>query len=111
MQQWLYVLHPERPAMLVSGPTPAEREILSRHAAHCEGLAARGVMLVVGRTQTTTPETLGLVVFVAEDEAAARATMESDPAVIGKVMRAELFPYKVSFGNVEGFREALDAAG
>jgi len=111
MQQWLYVLHPKRPEMLVSGPTPEEQATIGRHAEHVANLAANGVMLMVGRTQTTTPDTLGLAVFIAEDEGRARAIMESDPAVAGGVMTAELFPYRIAFGNAEGFRAALEAAG
>jgi len=66
-------------------------------------------MLMVGRTQTTTPDTMGLAVFLAEDEAAARALMQSDPAILEGVMRGELFPYKIAFGNADGFRAALEA--
>ena len=67
-------------------------------------------MIMVGRTQTSTPDTIGLAVFLAEDEAAARAVMESDPAIIEGVMSAELFPYRIAFGSAEAFREALEAA-
>jgi uncharacterized protein YciI len=111
MNQWLYVLHPTRPAMLTSGPTPAEAATIGRHAAHCDGLGKQGVMLMVGRTQTNTPDTIGLAVFLAEDEAAARRIMESDPAIKDGVMSGELFPYRIAFGNAEGFRAALEAAG
>ena len=110
MQQWLYVLHPNRAEMLVSGPTPEEAATVGRHAAHCDALGKQSVMLMVGRTQTTTPDTMGLAVFLAEDEAAARAIMQSDPAVLEGVMRAELFPYRIAFGNAEKFRQALEAA-
>jgi len=109
MNQWLYVLHPTRPEMLVSGPTAEEAATIGRHAAHCDALGKQGVMLMVGRTQTTTPDTMGLAVFLAEGEAAARALMESDPAIAEGVMRGELFPYRIAFGNVEGFKKALEA--
>lgn len=111
LQQWLYVLHPVRPEMLISGPTPAEAATVGRHAAHCDALGKQGVMLMVGRTQTTGPETIGLAVFLAQDEAAARTIMASDPAIREGVMTGELFPYKIAFGNAEGFRAALDSAG
>lgn len=110
MNQWLYVLRPNRPEMLVSGPTPAEAATVGRHAAHCDTLGHEGVMLMVGRTQTSTPDTMGLAVFVAEDEAAARRIMESDPAIVEGVMSGNLFPYKIAFGNAEGFRRALEAS-
>lgn len=66
---------------------------------------------MVGRTQTSGPETIGLAVFVAENEDAARAIMASDPAIKEGVMSGELFPYKIAFGNAEGFKAALEAAG
>jgi uncharacterized protein YciI len=109
MNQWLYVLHPTRPEMLTAGPTQAEAATIGRHAAHCDALGNQGVMLMVGRTQTSGPETMGLAVFVAEDEAAARRIMESDPAIVEGVMSGELFPYKIAFGNADGFRRALEA--
>ena len=111
MQQWLYVLRPTRPEMLVSGPTPEEAATIGRHAAHCDALGQQGVMIMVGRTQTSTPDTIGLAVFLAEDEAAARAVMQRDPAVAEGAMSAELFPYRIAFGNAEAFREALETAG
>ncbi len=111
MQQWLYVLRPNRPEMLLSGPTAEEAATIGRHAAHCEALGRQGVMLMVGRTQTSTPDTIGLAVFLAEDESAARAVMESDPAVAEGVMSGALFPYRIAFGNAEAFKEALEAAG
>ena len=68
-------------------------------------------MLMVGRTQTTTPDTIGLAVFLAKDEAEARSIMQSDPAVKEGVMRAELFPYRIALGNAEAFKEAVESAG
>ena len=41
-------------------------------------------------------KTFGLVIFEATDEPAARAFMESDPAVTGKIMTAQLHPYSVA---------------
>ena len=108
-QQWLYIVRPTRPEMLTQGPTAEEMATVGRHAAHCDALGKAGVMLMVGRTQTTGPETVGLAVFLAEDEPKARAIMESDPAVKEGVMSAELFPYKIAFGNADAFRAALEA--
>ena len=41
-------------------------------------------------------KTFGLVIFEAIDETAARAFMNSDPAVMEKIMTAELHPYMVA---------------
>jgi uncharacterized protein YciI len=96
MRQWLYLLKPARLGMVTEGPTPEEAEIVSRHFAYLEGLTEKGVMLLVGRTQNADESTFGIAVFEAEDESAARAIMEADPAVVGGVMRAALYPYKVA---------------
>jgi hypothetical protein len=45
----------------------------------------------------------------AEDEAAAPAIMNSDPAILNGVVTGELFPYKLAFGNVDSFSTALAA--
>lgn len=110
LNQWLYVLRLTRPEMLTSGPTAEEQATVGRHAAHCEALGKAGVMLMVGRTQVRTPDTTGLAVFLAKDEAEARRIMESDPAIKEGVMRGELFPYQIAFGNADGFNAALEAA-
>ncbi len=96
MQQWLYFLKPARLGMVTEGPTPEETEVVSRHFAYLEALTEKGVMLLVGRTQNADESTFGIAIFEAEDESAARAIMEADPAVVGGVMRATLYPYKVA---------------
>lgn len=96
MNQWLYVLKPTRLEMLTKGPTQEEMETVSRHFQHLQELTKQGVMILVGRTQNADEHTMGLAIFEAEDEATARKIMESDPAIIGGVMRADLYPYKIA---------------
>mgnify|MGYP003434750466 CR=1 FL=1 len=83
MNQWLYLLKPARLAMLTEGPTPEEAETVSRHFAYLQDLTAKGVMILMGRTQNS-------------DESAARMIMEADSAVRAGVMRATLYPYKIA---------------
>lgn len=97
MPEFLYVLKPTRLGMVTDGPTDAEGEVLSRHAAYLSDLAKRSIVQFAGRTQTEDEHTMGLVVFRAEDDTAARAVMEADPAVREGVMRATLFPYRIAF--------------
>lgn len=106
--QWLYILRPTRPEMLTAGPTPAEQASVQRHVAYHVDLAARGIDIMVGRTQTTSPDTIGLSVFFADDEAAARAIMLADPTVADGAMTGELFPYRIAMGNAESLNEALE---
>lgn len=95
-QQFLYRVMLNRPGLLVEGPTPDEQRQLGAHFAYVRDLTDKGVMILVGRTQTTGPETFGIAIFEAADEAEARAIMEADPAVSGGLMRAELFPYEIA---------------
>ena len=94
--QWLYYLKPARLAMVTEGPTPEEAETVSRHFAYLKELTEKGVMLIVGRTQNKDENTFGIAVFEAEDESAAQRIMANDPAIIGGVMHATLYPYKIA---------------
>lgn len=96
MSEWLYYLKPARLEMLTEGPTPEEDEIVSRHFDYLKKLTDKGVMILFGRTQTADESTFGIAIFEAEDESAARAIMENDPAVKNGVMTATLYPYKVA---------------
>lgn len=107
-QQWLSILRPTRPEMLTEGPTADEQASVQRHVAYHVDLASKGVDIMVGRTQTNTPDTIGISVFIAEDEAAARAIMLADPTVADGVMTGELFPYRIAIGNPESMRAALE---
>lgn len=107
-RQWLYVLRPTRPEMLTEGPSDTERASVQRHVAYHVDLASKGIDIMVGRTQTNTPDTIGVSVFFADDEAAARAIMLADPTVADGVMTGELFPYRIAMGNAESMKEALE---
>jgi len=94
--QFIYVLKPTRLEMLTEGATPQEVETVSRHFAYFQDLTANGVMILMGRTQNKDESTFGIAIFEAEDESAAQRIMENDPAVIGGVMTATLYPYKIA---------------
>ena len=94
--QFIYVLKPTRLGMLTEGATPEEVDTVSRHFAYFKDLTEKGVMILMGRTQNNDETTFGIAVFEAEDESAARRIMENDPAVLGGVMTATLYPYKIA---------------
>jgi uncharacterized protein YciI len=96
MPQFLYVLRPTRLEMLTDGGTPDEERIVGEHFAHLQHLTEQGVAILLGRTLNNDERTMGIVIFNADDDAAAHAIMESDPAVVNGVMTAELFPYRVA---------------
>ncbi|HXD10366.1 MAG TPA: YciI family protein [Anaerolineales bacterium] len=93
--QFIYVLKPTRLEMLTEA-TPEEVETVSRHFAYFQDLTAKGVMILMGRTQNNDESTFGIAIFEAEDESAARRIMENDPAVRGGVMTATLYPYRIA---------------
>jgi uncharacterized protein len=100
MQEFLYKLQLVRADLLRTGPTKAEQAIVSEHFAYLQGLHAQGVIILVGRTLNTDETAMGLAVFRAESEDAAREIMNHDPAVTKGLMMATLYPFKVSlFGN------------
>ncbi|MCC7365081.1 MAG: hypothetical protein IT303_11980 [Dehalococcoidia bacterium] len=101
MEQFLYVLEVTRPAMLTDGPTEAEQAALAEHAAYLQERSDEGTLVLAGRSQSNGPETRGIAIFFAEDEAAAKAIMDADPAVTNHVMTASLYPYRVAFGNAK----------
>ena len=55
-----------------------------------------GQLILAGRTKEPGDKTFGIAIFRASDEAAARKFMESDPAVVAKLMTAELHPFSVA---------------
>jgi uncharacterized protein len=95
MQEFLYKLQLVRGDMLRTGPTPQEQAVVAEHFAYLQDLAVKGVMILVGRTLTTDENTMGLAIFRAESEDAARQIMNGDPAVKKGVMHATLYPFKV----------------
>jgi len=96
MNQWIYILKVTRLKLLTEGSTPEEDKIVEQHFAYLQNLTEKGVMVLVGRTQTTDESTFGIAIFEAENEEAARTIMENDPAVARGVMRATLYPYKIA---------------
>ena len=96
MNQWIYILKVTRLEMLTEGSTPEEDEIVGRHFAYLQDLTEKGVMILMGRTQTADESTFGIAIFEAENEEAAQTIMENDPAVARGVMRATLYPYKIA---------------
>jgi uncharacterized protein YciI len=94
--QFIYRIQPVRWDHLSGGATAEEEAIVDRHFAYLKGLTERGVLLLAGLTLTTDTASFGIIIFEAEDEAAARCLVDEDPAVVARVFRAELFPFRVA---------------
>jgi len=96
MNQYLYLLKPTRLGMVTEGPTESEQRIVTDHFNYLQQLLADGSAVLFGRTTNDDENTLGLVIFEAQDDGAAGAIMESDPAVQHGVMTATLLPYRIA---------------
>jgi uncharacterized protein YciI len=95
MQEFLYRLQLVRGDMLRTGPTDSEQAVVAEHLVYLQNLNAQGVIILVGRTLTTDENTMGLTIFRAESEDAARQIMNGDPAVKKGVMTATLYPFRL----------------
>ena len=92
MEEYLYIIHPLRHGFFDT-PTPEEDAIMEKHFAYLKQAAGAGTVLLAG---PCLDDTFGLVVFRAENDAAARTFMFNDPSVKANVMLAELHPMRVS---------------
>lgn len=96
MSHFVYKLQPTRTTMLPLGLTAEEESVVSEHFAYLQRLTDDGVVLLCGRTMTTDYSSFGIVILQADSEEGARKIMEDDPAVKLKIMRAELFPFRIA---------------
>jgi uncharacterized protein YciI len=61
--------------------------------------AKSGQLMLAGRTQEPGEKMLGIAIFRASDEAAARAFVKADPLVSAGLMNAELHPFALALEN------------
>ena len=94
--EFLYRIKPTRLGMLEDEGTPEEQRLVGEHFAYLQRLTASGVVTMAGRTQTTGPDSFGIITFEADDETAAQAVVDGDPAVAGGVFEAQLFPFRTA---------------
>lgn len=93
MAEWLSFIHPPRDDFAAT-MTDHEQEVWGEHAARLDRLLADGVLILAGPTLGTT--NTGIMVFEADDEAAARRIMDEDPAIASGIGRGELRPFMVA---------------
>ena len=91
---FMYTLHPTRLAMLTEGATPEERALAARHWAYSQELLARGVIVFAGRTLNRDADSFAVTAIRAASLDEARALVERDPAVVGGVFRARVYPFQ-----------------
>jgi uncharacterized protein YciI len=95
MEEFLYLIRPTRLGMLTES-TPEEQRIVGEHFQWMSALAEQGILLLAGRTLLTDERTFGIAIVRAESYEAAQTLMSQDPAIVGGVMRHELYPYRVA---------------
>jgi uncharacterized protein YciI len=76
--------------------TKEDEAAIGRHLARFKEAIQSGRLILAGRTKEPGDKTFGIAIFEAADEVAARAFMESDPAVVAGLMTAELHPFAVA---------------
>lgn len=95
-QLYLYKIQPVRPEMLTGEPTVEEQRIVGLHFEYLKKLTGQGIVVLAGRTLNTDHSSFGIVIFKADSEEQARSIMHNDPAVQNRVMRGELYPYRIA---------------
>ncbi|HKP03436.1 MAG TPA: YciI family protein [Chthoniobacterales bacterium] len=95
-QQFIYVLRLVPRLHSDSAWTKEDNMVISRHFTRFQHAIETGELILAGRTKEPGDKTFGIAIFEAKDEAAARAFMESDPAVVAGLMTAELHPFSVA---------------
>ncbi|MEN3369204.1 MAG: uncharacterized protein V7609_1347 [Verrucomicrobiota bacterium] len=95
-KQFIYVLRLVPRLHSDAAWTKEDTMVLDRHLTRFKLAIEKGELILAGRTMEPGDKTFGIAVFEAADEAAARAFMESDPAVVAGLMTAELHPFAVA---------------
>jgi uncharacterized protein YciI len=93
MPEFIYFIHPPR-ENFAETMTGEERAVWREHFALLQQRLAEGTLILAGPTLGAT--NTGVAVIEAPDEAAARAMMESDPAIASGIGRGELRPFRAS---------------
>lgn len=93
MTEWIYFLHAPREDFAAT-MTDDERAVWVEHFDRLKQMLADGTLILAG--PTLGPINTGLCIFEAPDEEAARAVMESDPAIAAGIVRGELRAMRVS---------------
>lgn len=100
LKQYLYTVQVTRLGMLHQ-PTEEEQRIAQEHTAYMQQLTDAGTGIFGGALHVRDSRHFGMFIFQAEDDAAARQILASDPAVQSRIMRGCLYPYRIALWNPE----------
>lgn len=98
--QFLLRLDPTRPGFTLQNMTAEEASLATQHVQYLKSLLDSGALSLAA--QVFDPKGLwGIVIVNAPDAQTARALLEGDPGVKGKMFRGEVMPVRVVFEKVE----------
>jgi len=99
LKQYLYTVQVGRIGMLTD-PREDERRIAGEHIAYMRKLTEDGIGIFGGAVKGIRDgRHLGLFIFRAEDDAAARVIVNDDPGVKARLMRVCLYPFRIALWN------------
>jgi uncharacterized protein YciI len=93
MAEWIYFIRPPRDDFAAT-MTDHESAVFAQHFARFETMMEAGKLIMAG--PTTGRDNIGIAVFEASDEAAARQIVDADPVIAAGIATAELHPFRVS---------------
>lgn len=94
-KQFVWKVEPNRPGFTLQSMTPEERQAIAGHGRYLMSLQAEGKL--THAVQVFDPKgTGGFIVVNAASLEEARAMLENDPGVKGKVFHGEVFPARVA---------------
>lgn len=94
--EFIVILRPVRPGLVVDGPLPEEMPVLAAHLAWLQQMAADGHVVLAGRTQEADASTFGIVILRADGVGQAEALAGQDPAVAGGLMHIQVRPFRIA---------------
>jgi uncharacterized protein len=83
--------------------TKEDEAVIGEHFQRLIKYKMEGVIVLAGRTnyETSNPDMMGLVIFYAKDDTAARQFMMDDPAVKHNIMLAKVHPYAIALSKCQ----------
>jgi uncharacterized protein YciI len=97
-KQFIYVLklHPDYKSD--SSWTPEANQTVGNHFNYLQALTEKGTVVLAGRSDydVTSKDLFGMVVLETKTPEEALAIMQNDPAVLSKIMTAELHPFRLA---------------
>ncbi len=101
MQHYIYILKLNAQYKKEETRNEAINEIIGAHFEYLKKHVEEGVAQLVGKTdyKNDHPDNIGMVIFLADNEAAAKEIMNNDPAVKNGIMNAILHPFRLALIN------------